>query len=131
LLESITGIRYFTILNAIVDSFDPIKIRPFDHGEVLVNKKKLLFELSCSLIYSIMINILKIFLFEFIYQKMRPEHHYHQLLYSFMVVDSFLEVFVSLLLFSFKGYLFIYIDSHDTMNYHMSKYTGAKVIAVK
>ena len=25
----------------------------------------------------------------------------------------------------------VFIDSHDTMNYHMSKYTGAKVIAVK
>lgn len=23
------------------------------------------------------------------------------------------------------------LDSHDTMNYHMSMYTGAKVIAVK
>jgi len=33
--------------------------------------------------------------------------------------------------FVFEEYLFIYIDSHDTMNYHLSKYTGAKVIAVK
>lgn len=32
-----------------------------------------------------------------------------------------------------KDLLIIYLnlDSHDTMNYHMSKYTGAKVIAVK
>ena len=35
------------------------------------------------------------------------------------------------LVICFEGYLFICVDSHDTMNYHLSMYTGAKVIAVK
>jgi acetyl esterase/lipase len=36
-----------------------------------------------------------------------------------------------LFFFRRRMYSFIYIDSHDTMNYHLSMYTGAKVIAVK
>ncbi len=71
------------------------------------------------------------FLFECIHQQMCLVHHYHQLLYSFMAVVSFLEAFVSYLVSSKNIYLFIYLDSHDTMNYHLSMYTGAKVIAVK
>ena len=39
-LQSITGIPHYTTLNSIVDSFDPIKIRPFDHGQVLVKKAR-------------------------------------------------------------------------------------------
>jgi hypothetical protein len=43
---------------------------------------------------------------------------------------SICKFFFIIILFS-EEYLCMYIDSHDTMNYHMSKYTGAKVIAVK
>jgi hypothetical protein len=78
-----------------------------------------------------MINILKMFLFECIYQRMCLVHHCPPLLFFSMAVDSFLEAFVSHL-FSLKNiHLFFGLDSHDTMNYHLSMYTGAKVIAVK
>ncbi|CAF3418280.1 unnamed protein product [Rotaria sp. Silwood1] len=35
IFESIIGIPYYKTLNTIVDSFDQIKIRSFDHGQVL------------------------------------------------------------------------------------------------
>lgn len=43
---------------------------------------------------------------------------------------SICKLFISIEQYLFI-YLSIYIDSHDTMNYHISMYTGAKVIAVK
>ena len=47
-----------------------------------------------------------------------------------MVVDSTSEVSVSQQLPLTHTDEFP-IDTHDTMNYHMSMYTGAKVIAIK
>lgn len=38
-IQSTLGIPYYTVLNTIVDSFDPIKIRPFDRGQVKVIMK--------------------------------------------------------------------------------------------
>lgn len=109
-IQSVTGIRYYRILNTIVDSFDPIKIRPFDHGEVLVNKEIFFlfhFVFLFFNVFSIMINLLKMYLFECIHQRMCLKDHHHRWLYSFMVVDSFLEVFVSC--FFPKKNVFIYL----------------------
>ncbi|CAF0762933.1 unnamed protein product [Rotaria sordida] len=96
-LDSITGIPYYTILNTIVDSFDPIKIRPFDHGQVLYHDQ---------FIENVLVRIYT------------PKN---------ISSTSLLPVII---FFHGGGFFFGSIYSHDTMNYHMSMYTGAKVIAV-
>ncbi|CAF0832623.1 unnamed protein product [Rotaria sp. Silwood1] len=96
-LESITGIPYYTILNTIVDSFDPIKIRPFDHGEVSFHDQ---------FIENVLVRI-----------------------YTPKDVSS-TSLLPVIMFFHGGGFFFGSIYSHDTMNYHMSMYTGAKVIAV-
>ncbi|CAF2396301.1 unnamed protein product [Rotaria sp. Silwood2] len=96
-LDSITGIPYYTILNTIVDSFDPIKIRPFDHGEVSYHDQ---------LIENVLVRMYT------------PKN---------VSSTSLLPVII---FFHGGGFFFGSIYSHDTMNYHISMYTGAKVIAV-
>ncbi|CAF3329707.1 unnamed protein product [Rotaria socialis] len=95
--ESITGFPYYKLLNIIVDSFDPIKIRPFDHGQVLYNDQ---------FIDNVLVRIYA------------PQN----------VSSTFLSPVI--IFFHGGGFFFGSIYSHDTMNYHMSMYTGATVIAV-
>ncbi|CAF3935605.1 unnamed protein product [Rotaria magnacalcarata] len=95
--ESITGFPYYKLLNIIVDSFDPIKIRPFDHGQVLYNDQ---------FIDNVLVRI-----------------------YTPQNVSS-ISLSPVIIFFHGGGFFFGSIYSHDTMNYHMSMYTGAIVIAV-
>ncbi|CAF0963555.1 unnamed protein product [Adineta ricciae] len=95
--EPIIGIPYYTLLNIIVDSFDPIKIRPFDHGEVLYHDQ---------------------YIANVLVRMYTPTNRSK---------ESLLPVII---FFHGGGFFFGSIYSHDTMNYHLSMYTGAKVIAV-
>jgi hypothetical protein len=96
-IQSITGIPHYKILNTIVDSFDPIKIRPFDHGQVLYHDQ---------------------YIENVLVRMYTPKN----------VSEGSLSPVI--IFFHGGGFFFGSIYSHDTMNYHLSMYTGAKVIAV-
>ncbi|CAF0938430.1 unnamed protein product [Adineta steineri] len=96
-LESIIGIPHYTILNTIIDSLDPFKIRPFDHGEVLYHDQ---------------------YIENVLVRMYTPKNVSH------------IPLSPVIIFFHGGGFYFGSIYSHDTMNYHLSMYTGAKVIAV-
>ncbi|UJR28170.1 hypothetical protein I4U23_009423 [Adineta vaga] len=96
-LQSIIGIPYYTLLNVMIDSLDPIKIRPFDHGEVFYHDQY---------IENVLVRIYT------------PKN------------TSSTSLLPVIIFFHGGGFFFGSIYSHDTMNYHLSMYTGAKVIGV-
>jgi len=95
--ESITGIPYYTILNTIVDSYDRIKLRSFDHGQVLYHDQ---------------------YIADTLVRIYTPNN----------ISNTSLSPVI--ILFHGGGFFFGSIYSHYTLNYHMSMYTNAKIIAV-
>ncbi|CAF0889359.1 unnamed protein product [Rotaria sp. Silwood1] len=97
IFESIIGIPYYKTLNTIVDSFDQIKIRSFDHGQVLYH-----------------------------------DQYIEDVLVRIYTPSNMSKTFLSpvIIFFHGGGFFFGSIYSHDTMTYHMSMYSGAKVISV-
>lgn len=96
-IQSTLGIPYYTVLNTIVDSFDPIKIRPFDRGQV----------------------------------KYHDEYVENVLVRIYTPLNSSQPSLLPVVFFFHGGgFFFGSIYSHDTMTFHLSMYSGAKVIAI-
>ncbi|CAF2831762.1 unnamed protein product [Rotaria sp. Silwood2] len=96
-VELIFGIPYYTTLNTIVDSLDQVKIRSFDHGQVLYH-----------------------------------DQYIDDVLVRIYTPSNMSKTLLSpvIIFFHGGGFFFGSIYSHDTMTYHMSMYSGAKVISV-